>query len=174
MPVPNRQLPVLSEEALAVLGLSIPPAIQDILEEAARNYSNPDKARSLLQTATRMDPEHPAVMIACYRFFFYQGDLRAARDMADLCLAKALFEIGVRDGWRQAKPTAADFSDWGAVIPRFFLFSLKGWAYLSMRLGELDAGREAVTKLLELDPLDRIGAGTLLGVLERGGRDEDE
>ncbi len=49
---------------------------------------------------------------------------------------------------------------------RFYLFTLKAYAYLQMRLGCLDEGRAAVTKLLELDPSDKIGARVLLDVLE--------
>ena len=59
------------------------------------------------------------------------------------------------------------------MLPRFYLFTLKGYAYLQMRLGDLDEGRAAVIKLLELDPSDKIGARVLLGVLDRMGQDDD-
>jgi Flp pilus assembly protein TadD len=59
------------------------------------------------------------------------------------------------------------------MLPRFYLFTLKGYAYLQMRLGNLHEGRAAVMKLLELDPSDKVGARVLLGVLERIGLDED-
>jgi Flp pilus assembly protein TadD len=59
------------------------------------------------------------------------------------------------------------------MLPRFFLFSLKGYAYLQMRLGNLAEGRAAVMKLLQLDPSDKIGAKVLLGVLDRIGEDDD-
>ena len=55
------------------------------------------------------------------------------------------------------------------MLPRFFLFTLKGYAYLHMRLGDLDEGRAAVDKLLELDPTDKIGAKLLMDILERRG-----
>ena len=42
-----------------------------------------------------------------------------------------------------------------------------------MRLGNLEEGRTAVMKLLELDPSDKAGARVLLDVLERTGLDED-
>ena len=42
-----------------------------------------------------------------------------------------------------------------------------------MRLGDLDEGRAAVAKLLELDPSDKIGARVLLGVLDRVGQSDD-
>jgi hypothetical protein len=42
-----------------------------------------------------------------------------------------------------------------------------------MRLGNLEEGRAAVAKLLELDPSDKVGARVLLEVLERVGQDDD-
>ena len=59
------------------------------------------------------------------------------------------------------------------ILPRFYLFTLKGYAYLQMRLGNLGEGRAAVMKLLELDPSDKVGARVLLEVLDRMGLDDD-
>ena len=61
--------------------------------------------------------------------------------------------------WRDVKAGDADFGSYAAILPRFFMFTLKGYAYLQMRIGALDEGRAAVTKLLELDPSDKINAG---------------
>ena len=74
----------------------------------------------------------------------------------------------------QVRAADAAFSDYAAVLPRFYLFTLKAYAYLSMRLGDLAEGRAMVTKLLELDPSDKIGAKVLLGILNRIGLDDDE
>jgi len=77
---------------------------------------------------------------------------------------------------RSRSPSAADHAEFGRyenILPRFFLFSLKGYAYLQMRLGQTEEGRVAVLKLLELDPTDKIGAKVLLGVLERMGQDDE-
>ncbi len=68
----------------------------------------------------------------------------------------------------------AAFSDYAAALPRFYLFTLKAAAYLSMRLGDSGRGRAMATKLLELDPSDKIGAKVLLGVINRVGLDDDE
>ena len=59
------------------------------------------------------------------------------------------------------------------MLPRFYLFTLKAYAYLQMRLGDLEEGRAAALKLLELDPSDKIGARVLLDVLGRVGQDDD-
>ena len=93
--------------------------------------------------------------------------------MARACLEKAAKDNGLPLDWREVKPADAAFGDFGAILPRFYLFTLKGYAYLNMRLGHIEEGRAAIAKLLELDPSDKIGAKVLLGVLDRMGRDDD-
>jgi hypothetical protein len=95
-------------------------------------------------------------------------------EIARICLAKAARDNALPLDWREVRREDAAFSDFAAMLPRFYLFTLKGYAYLSMRLGQIEEGREAVTKLLELDPSDKIGAKVLLGILNRMGVDDDE
>ena len=59
------------------------------------------------------------------------------------------------------------------MLPRFFLFTLKGYAYLQMRLGNIYEGEAAIMKLLELDPSDKIGAKVLLDVILRLEMDDE-
>lgn len=166
--------PGLSAAELEILGQNLPERLEELLRSASRESSRPDLVERDLDEAARSAPDHAAVLIARYRFFFFQGRLEDALDVADLCLAKALRENGLGPDWRAVLPHQASFGDWGAVLPRFFLFSLKGWAYLRMRLGDLPAGQEAVDKLLDLDPTDKVGAKVLLDVLVRRNRDDDE
>jgi hypothetical protein len=70
-------------------------------------------------------------------------------------------------GWRDVRPGDAEFGERDALVPRFFLFSLKGYAYRNMRLGSFPEGRIAAEKLLELDERNRIGARVLLDVFDR-------
>ena len=113
------------------------------------------------------------MLIALYRFFFYKNRLEEAFDIAKVCLRKAASDNGLPVDWRKVKPASAEFSDYAAVLPRFYLFTLKAYAYLAMRLGDLAEGRAAVMKLLELDPSDKVGAKVLLGVLDRVGESDD-
>jgi len=53
---------------------------------------------------------------------------------------------------------------------RFYLFTLKGYAYLHLRLGHIEAGRLALSTLRQLDPMDRLGGAVLLTVLARAER----
>jgi hypothetical protein len=56
---------------------------------------------------------------------------------------------------------------------RFYLFTLKGYAYLSMRLGEIETGRNMIEELRRLDPEDRVGGSVLEQVLARFERGDD-
>jgi hypothetical protein len=100
--------------------------------------------------------------------------LRDALGVARICLLKAARENRLDADWRQVRPQDGNFGTYDAMLPRFYLFTLKAYAYLQMRLGRVDEGRQAVYKLLELDPSDKIGAKVLLDVLATAARGEDE
>jgi tetratricopeptide (TPR) repeat protein len=157
-----------------LLGGGLPPEAERHLERAALSYHHSDVAETHLQAADLLAPDHAAVLIAYYRFYFYKGRLVEALAVARTCLCKAMRDNGIGDDWRAVKADDANFTDWGALVPRFFLFTLKGYAYLNMRLGRLEEGRAAAEKLIELDARDRIGAQVLLDVLDRMGMDDDD
>ena len=156
------------------LGAGLHPKAEEHLREAGLNYHNEVVALDHLAQAANIAPGHAAVFIGTYRFFFYKNRLEEALRVGADCLKKAAGYIGIECDWRQAKPSDADFSRFDSILPRFFLFTLKGYAYLNLRLGNLDEGRQALLKLLELDPSDKIGAQVLLDVLERQGRGDDD
>lgn len=156
-----------------LLGGGLPAEAQGHIERAALSYHLTDVAETHLLAADRIAPDHAAVLIAFYRFYFYKGRLVDALQTARDCIDKALRLNGLGSAWRLVRPEDAPFGEWDALVPRFFLFSLKGYAYLSMRVGDLDEGRCAAEKLIELDTRDRIGARVLLDVLDRIGLDDD-
>lgn len=157
----------------ALLGRGLPSEAEHHLWEAGLSYHLDDIAERHLHEAEALAPDHAAVLIGLYRFYFYKGRLAEALAVARRCLLKAAQENKLPDDWRSVRAGDAEFGRYENILPRFFLFSLKGYAYLQMRLGETDEGRLAVQKLLELDPTDKIGAKVLLGVLERMGHDDE-
>jgi tetratricopeptide (TPR) repeat protein len=160
--------------ASALLGGGLPPEAEFHLWEAGLSYHLDDVAEHHLREALALAPGHAAVLIGLYRFYFYKGRLADALTVAQQCLEKAARENSLAADWQQVAPGDAAFGRYESALPRFYLFTLKGYAYLQMRLGHLEEGRAAVAKLLELDPGDKIGAGVLLGVLERMGQDDGE
>jgi hypothetical protein len=157
----------------AILGAGLPEIAERHLRLASSAYCDDRVAEAHLWRAQSVAPTHAAVLIALYRFYFYKNRLNEAFGIACICLRKAAQDNGLPLEWRDVKPRAAAFGDYAAILPRFYLFTLKAYAYLSMRLGDLAEGRAAVMKLLELDPSDKLGAKVLLGVLDRAEAGDD-
>ncbi|MCK7472582.1 MAG: hypothetical protein MZV49_01395 [Rhodopseudomonas palustris] len=160
--------------ASALLGAGLPAAAQQHLDQAAALYHRAELAEQHLCEALALAPDHAAVLIGLYRFFFYKGRLHEALELACQCLIKAARDNNLPLDWHCVHATDAAFSDFGAALPRFYLFSLKAYAYLQMRLGDLDEAHAAIGKLLELDPSDKINAKLLLGVWERREYGDDQ
>ncbi|WP_211101539.1 hypothetical protein [Niveispirillum sp. SYP-B3756] len=158
----------------ALLGGGLPSAAYHHLCAAGAAYHLDAEAERHLSLAQAAAPGHAAVLIAYYRYYFYKGRLAEALHIARLCLAKAAAENNLPSDWRLVAAGDAAFGHYEAVLPRFFLFVLKGYAYLQMRLGNLEEGEAAVRKLLELDPGDKIGAKVLLAVIQRRGEADDD
>ncbi|MCC6828319.1 MAG: hypothetical protein IT550_08845 [Novosphingobium sp.] len=169
-PTPDMQDAIL---ASPLLGGSLPADAERHLQKAGLTYHLTDVAETHLRAAHGLAPDHAAVLIALYRFYFYKGRLYEALQIARACIRKALQENVLDPDWRDVRAGDAAFGEWDALVPRFFLFSLKGYAYLNMRLGYFAEGRLAAEKLLELDARDRIGARVLLDVLDRMDVDDE-
>lgn len=148
----------------AVLGAGLPPEVERLIAAAGAVRSDRAAAEPLLLKARELAPHHPATLIALYRFHFYGHRLREAREVAkqSLDVARAALTSGADDTIaitdEQARFDAPS---------RYYLFSLKGYAYLSLRLGDIEAGRQALAELQQLDPQDRVGGGLLTHVLHR-------
>jgi tetratricopeptide (TPR) repeat protein len=157
----------------ALVGEGLPAQASWHLGEAAAAYRNDGVAERHLHDAVALAPGHPAVLIGLYRFYFYKGRLSDAIDVARVCLTQAAGHLALDQNWRQVHPHQADFGNYAASLPRFYMFTLKAYAYLQLRLGRTAEGHEAVLKCLELDPTDKVGAGVLLNIVQRIGQDED-
>lgn len=160
--------------AATLLGAGLPAAAERHLWQAGLSYQHDDVAEQHLRDARALAPDHAAVLIGLYRFYFYKGRLRDAIEIACVCLAKAARDNGLAIDWRHVRRGDANFGSFDASLPRFYLFTLKAYAYLQMRLGNLAEGHAAIQKLLELDPSDKLNASVLLAVWQRTGQGDDD
>lgn len=158
----------------ALLGRHLPPDAERELRLAGLAYQTDAEAERHLYQARALAPDHPAVLIGLYRYYFYKSRLEDALVIARLCLLKAAQDNAFDPDWRKVAPEDANFGSYDAVLPRFYLFTLKAYAYLKLRLGHLDEGRDAALKTLALDPTDKVGASVLLDVLARTAVPDDD
>jgi hypothetical protein len=150
----------------AVLGQGLPTAVEAALAEAGARRSEPVLAMAALMRAQSLAPDHPAVLIAFYRHHFYGHRLSMARDVARRALVHGRAGTGLPGVWREVpkRPLAGARHD---AATRFYLFVLKGYAYLSLRLDDPVEARDALALLRALDPDDCVGAALLEAVRQR-------
>ncbi|NTV09759.1 MAG: hypothetical protein HGA47_03190 [Zoogloea sp.] len=162
-----------------VLGAKLPAPVESLLARAGALWHQPDEALALLLEARREAPGHPATLIALYRFYFYGHRLAEARAVALDAIAWSASGLGLPADWREVSGIAwrnrvGQLAGGYPALPRFWLFSLKGYAYLSMRLGDLEEGKAALARLHQTDPDNRVGHLLLEGVLARIGHEDDD
>jgi len=151
----------------AVLGGGLPLEVEQALAAAGQQRSaNPPLAMALLMKAQGLAPEHPAVLIAFYRHHFYGHRLQAARAVARRALHVGAQALGLPLLWRDVprQPLAGARDD---ARTRFYLFVLKGYAYLSLRLDDGVEARDALALLRALDPDDCVGGALVEAVRVR-------
>ena len=148
---------------------SLPPDVETLLQQAGELYGD-GEAEPLLVEALRLAPESLNVLVAAYRFYYYQHRLNDALNIAGLALAVTSRRLDIPADWNLL--TSAHLSQAGPAamaLVRFHLLSLKAEAYLLLRLGRSAEGRAMLEKLLELDSHNRLGAKQLLEVAETVG-----
>lgn len=159
----------LAAFADGAIGGGLSPQVNALIAQAGLLRDRPHEALPLLEQARAAAPRHPAPLIALYRFYFYAHQLALARAVGEDALAIARTALGPNFG---DEPPSDDAARYDAAV-RFYLFTLKGLAYLSLRLGVLEDAHLMLDELRRLDPQDRVGGALLLHVLARYEEGED-
>ncbi len=137
---------------------------QQCLEHAAERYGE-NLAEEALMRAYFLEPEHPTVLVALYRYFYYQHRLEDALLVAERVLKVFAKRLELPENWHDLTETR--FGN-GVVISmtliRFYLLALKGAGYLELRLGAHESALARLHKVMEFDPNNQLGARALLDV----------
>lgn len=155
------------EQAEMYFDEPISAEVKHLIEMAAANYGSDDGELMLLR-ANFIAPQHLVVLVALYRYYFYQHRLEDALLVAESTLAVADRRLEFPDTWlylREANVGAGVMRSMGLV--RFYLMVLKATGYVNLRLGNFDTGQAMLEKLVELDSHDRMGGKALLEVLHQ-------
>jgi tetratricopeptide (TPR) repeat protein len=147
------------------------PVAEKHLRLAGLAYADDAKAEMHLVLAKAISPNNPVVQVGEYRYYFYKNRLKDALKVAEACLNTVSNELAIPNCWSDVMPEHADFRG-DEPAHRFYLFVLKAYAYLLLRLGRIAEGTLVADKLLELDPDNKIGGQVLLDVVSRIGMDD--
>ncbi|MEJ2655214.1 MAG: hypothetical protein P8Z69_07940 [Acidihalobacter sp.] len=139
-------------------------AAQELIESAAAHYGEtPVEAERCLLRAHLHEPRHLSVLVALYRFYYYQHRIEDALQVAERALEVSGADLGLHGNWRQLTvPAVAAAGARSMSLLRFYLLSLKGSGYLCLRLERRAEAAERLGTVTSFDPGDRLGARSLL------------
>lgn len=143
----------------------LPEGVDGLIVEAGRCYGEEGAEASLLR-AYFLAPEALVVLVALYRYYFYQHRLEDALIVADRAMALVARRLELPADWRRINLDhvgSAVLRSMGLL--RFYLHVLKAAGYINLRLERIQTGRAMLEKLTELDTHDRMGAKVLLDVV---------
>lgn len=153
------------EQAELYFDEPISAEVEMLIAEAAASYGS-EEAESLLLRANFMAPQQLMVLVALYRYYFYQHRLDDALLVAESALAVAGQRLAFPDSWvylHSSNVGAGVMRSMGLV--RFYLMVLKAAGYINLRLGRYGDGQAMLEKLVELDSHDRLGGKALLEII---------
>ena len=144
--------------------------VNTLLDEAANNYGRASgdiiyskESETLLLKAADISPENLSVLVGLYRYYYYQHRYENALQVAYRVLEVIAKKISFPERWSDL---TLEYMGFGAMtsmqMVRFYLFALKGIAYLNLRLRRITEARAILDKIVDLDKADRIGAQQLL------------
>ncbi len=134
------------------------------LDQASEHYGT-EQAEEALMRAYFLEPEHPMVLVALYRFYYYQHRLQDSLRVAERVLKVIGKRLEFPEDWRDLTEMRLGS---GVMISmtliRFYMLALKGAGFLELRLGDYPSAMQRLEKVVELDSKDRLGAKALVDV----------
>ena len=144
-----------------------PPRVAAQIDAAAHDYGQPVAEQRLLY-AYFLAPEQLSVLVALYRYYFYQHRLEDALVVAERALEVSARRLQLAGGWRSLGPrTLGEAAMRSMGMLRFHLLALKGSAVILLRLGRVSEACTRLRTIAEVDCRDALGALPLLEVADR-------
>jgi tetratricopeptide (TPR) repeat protein len=141
------------------------PEVEGLLALAAEHYGNGPEdgaAEQALLRAYFLEPEHPTVLVALYRFYYYRRSYREALVVADRAIAISAARLRLPARWQELSEGVLGPAVLASMtLTRFLLLALKGSGYLLLRLGDPAAALARLEKVAEIDTSDRLGVQPL-------------
>lgn len=140
---------------------------ENLLIKAANAYPEKETEEILLDLQERL-PTNLTIIVALYRFYYYQHRYHEALSIADAALQVSATMMGLQVGWKNLTENHLGkgvFVSMGLI--RFYMLGLKASAYILLRIGETEQAYERLKKITELDPGDQFGANFLVKMAEK-------
>jgi tetratricopeptide (TPR) repeat protein len=142
-------------------------ADEALLKKAADAYPSKESENILLELHDRL-PNSLTVIVALYRFYYYQHRYHDALAIAGIAMDVSANMMGVSVAWHQITEMHLGKGVLVSMgLTRFYILALKASAYVLMRIGEVEQAHARLQKIIELDPVDQFGASFLYRMAEK-------
>jgi len=145
----------------------MPEEAEKLINSAAVQYGEKN-VEPLLLRAYALAPRHLTILVGLYRYYYYQHRLHDALDVAHKTLNVAAKRLEFPSTYQDLTPLhmgAGALKSMGMV--RFYLLALKAAGYLNLRLQRWNHAISMLSKVTELDQMDRLGANALLEIAKQ-------
>lgn len=144
----------------------IPGEAEHLIQEAANLYGDKEAENCLLK-AYFIAPNNLTVLVAMYRYYYYQHMYDEAVEVAMRAMNVSGDKLCLPGKWQDLTlPHLGEAAVISMGLLRFYLMALKGAGYLNLRMNNLEAGIDMLQKVVELDPNDRLRAAFLLDIAQ--------
>ena len=153
-------------------GFDLTPDVNALMQCAASKISSRKESLKSLIEAQKAAPNQLEVLIAMYKFYFYQGETKKAEELVFQTLIKSSLQGGFNHNWLTL---TVDSTDWKNPRKpgRVFLYSLKALAFIRLRQNNFKDAGSILDVLQNLDPDDQVGADVIRDLLS-GMKEEDD
>lgn len=140
--------------------------VTNLITGASEAYAEGNAELPLLK-AYYLAPESLSVLVAIYRFYYYQHRYEDALVCAQRALEVTAKKLKMNISWEELDMNTLGYGLMSSMtLVRFYLLTLKGAGYLNLRLDNIELGVQMLEKVKELDSEDRLGTGYLLETVE--------
>lgn len=143
---------------------ALPESLEKLIEQAASLYHRPESEFMLLG-AYMIQPHHPVIHVALYRYYYYKHRLAEALMIAERTLEDSGISLGFFGHWSEATLARLKASEVNMAMVRYYLLALKGSGFICLRLGRKAEGLMRLQKVAEMDAEDRLGTRAILQVV---------
>jgi tetratricopeptide (TPR) repeat protein len=154
-------------------GGDLPAEAERALHAVGLCWEDERASEEHIKTALKIAPEHLAVRYGAYKFYYYRRRLGEALPHVEAWVDQALERNRFPKDWRAVTSEHADFTNFDGE-PRVFLFALRALGWMLARLGRIEDGRAALTKVAALDPQDQMRARRLMAILDQPAEDDEK
>jgi hypothetical protein len=146
---------------------NIPTEVNNLLQAAvAASSVDQNQAENLFLQAQTLDSHCLQTYFALYKFYFYQKRLVDAERIVLAGLEESAKQGGFPNDYRQLVQNRQQWNLYANESTLFYLYTLKAFAFIKLRLGFTEDAHLVLSHLQQLDPEDLSGASVIMDLAD--------